>query len=104
MCPIDLYDTLCFEEISGDQVEFTCRFVSAAGSPDARGFLNIPEGPENLVVRGGRNGAAPRRRSSWCTVAAGEANSSGGRIGWRIERCGGRAGGCQRRLAAGPLA
>jgi 4-diphosphocytidyl-2-C-methyl-D-erythritol kinase len=51
MCPIDLYDTLCFEEISGDEIEFACRYALAAGSPDARGFLNIPRGAENLVVR-----------------------------------------------------
>lgn len=36
MCPIDLYDTLCFEEISGDEIEFACRYALAAGSPDAR--------------------------------------------------------------------
>ena len=51
MCPIDLYDTLCFEEISGDKVEFRCRCAFAAGGPSGRGFHEIPEGPDNLVVR-----------------------------------------------------
>ncbi len=51
MCPIDLYDTLCFEEVFGETVEFTCRYASADGGPDGRGFHEIPEGSENLVVR-----------------------------------------------------
>jgi 4-diphosphocytidyl-2-C-methyl-D-erythritol kinase len=51
MCPIDLHDTLCFEEISGDKIEFKCRCVSAIGGPSGRGFHEIPAGPENLVVR-----------------------------------------------------
>jgi 4-diphosphocytidyl-2-C-methyl-D-erythritol kinase len=51
MCPIDLYDTLCFQEISGEKLEFRCRRTSAAGGPGGRGLQEVPEGPENLVVR-----------------------------------------------------
>ena len=51
MCPIDLHDTLCFEEISADEIEFKCRCVSAIGGPSGRGFHEIPAGPDNLVVR-----------------------------------------------------
>lgn len=51
MCPIGLYDTLCFEEIPGHKVEFSCRLASSACNRDGRGFSTIPTGPENLVVR-----------------------------------------------------
>jgi 4-diphosphocytidyl-2-C-methyl-D-erythritol kinase len=46
-----LYDTLYFEEICEDKIEFRCRRASPAAGPDDRGFLNIPEGAENLVAR-----------------------------------------------------
>jgi 4-diphosphocytidyl-2-C-methyl-D-erythritol kinase len=51
ICPIDLYDTLCFRDVSDDKLEFRCRCDSATGSPVGQGFLNIPLGGENLVVR-----------------------------------------------------
>jgi 4-diphosphocytidyl-2-C-methyl-D-erythritol kinase len=51
MCPIDLYDTLCFQDVSDETIEFECRCDSAAGSPAGQGILNIPIGDENLVVR-----------------------------------------------------
>jgi 4-diphosphocytidyl-2-C-methyl-D-erythritol kinase len=51
MCPIDLYDTLCFEAIPGDKIDFECRSVPAVGGPSGRGFHEIPSGSENLVVR-----------------------------------------------------
>ena len=51
MCPIDLYDTLCFQSISTNGVDFECRRSSRFGGPVGRGFGNVPDGPDNLVVR-----------------------------------------------------
>jgi 4-diphosphocytidyl-2-C-methyl-D-erythritol kinase len=51
MCPIDIYDTLHFQEDASGQVELRCRRVSGASGPDACGFNDVPEGPQNLVVR-----------------------------------------------------
>jgi 4-diphosphocytidyl-2-C-methyl-D-erythritol kinase len=50
MCPIDLYDTLHFEDRPDGPVEFACRRVPG-GSLGDRGLDNLPEGPENIVVR-----------------------------------------------------
>ena len=51
MCPIDLYDTLHFQEDPSGRVELRCRRVFGAGGPGGRGFHELPEGPDNLVVR-----------------------------------------------------
>lgn len=51
MCPIDLYDTLHFQEDPNGQLELRCRWVFGAGGPSGRGFDDVPEGPQNLVVR-----------------------------------------------------
>jgi 4-diphosphocytidyl-2-C-methyl-D-erythritol kinase len=51
MCPIDLYDTLHFQEDPNGQLELRCRRVFGAGGPRGRGFDDVPEGPDNLVVR-----------------------------------------------------
>jgi 4-diphosphocytidyl-2-C-methyl-D-erythritol kinase len=51
MCPIDLYDTLRFQEDSGGQVELRCRRVCSGRDAESRGLQEVPEGPENLVVR-----------------------------------------------------
>ena len=51
MCPIDLYDTLHFQEDPSGQLELTCRRVFGAGGPGGRGLHEMPEGPENLVFR-----------------------------------------------------
>ncbi len=51
MCPIDLYDTLHFQEDPNGQVELRCRRVFGAGGPSGRGLHEVPEGPQNLVVR-----------------------------------------------------
>ena len=51
MCPIGLYDTLFFEAIPGDEIEFACRQACSVCGPDGRGFRDIPVGPQNLVVR-----------------------------------------------------
>lgn len=51
MCPIDLYDTLYFQENSSGQIELACeRIVDAAtsGGPPA---VALPQGRENLVYR-----------------------------------------------------
>jgi 4-diphosphocytidyl-2-C-methyl-D-erythritol kinase len=51
MCPIDLYDTLHFQEDPNGQLELSCRRVVGAGSPSGRGLDEVPEGPDNLVLR-----------------------------------------------------
>jgi len=51
MCPIDLYDTLYFRETSEGEVRFRCRRVIEAGGPSGCGFDQVPDGPDNLVVR-----------------------------------------------------
>ena len=51
MCPIDLYDTLHFQEDPSGQLELRCRRVFGAGGPSGRGLDEVPEGPDNLVVR-----------------------------------------------------
>ena len=51
MCPIDLYDTLHFQEDSNGEVRLKCRRVFGAGGPASRGLHDVPEGPDNLVVR-----------------------------------------------------
>jgi len=48
MCPIDLFDTLHFQENSTGQMRLECRRVSGAGD---RGLREMPEGAENLVMR-----------------------------------------------------
>jgi 4-diphosphocytidyl-2-C-methyl-D-erythritol kinase len=50
MCPIDLYDTLHFQEDPNGQVELTCRRVSGVGGPCGRGLHDVPDGPDNLVL------------------------------------------------------
>lgn len=49
--PIDLYDTLYFQETDGDQVEFACHRVSAAWAAEGSRLEDVPDGPANLVVR-----------------------------------------------------
>ncbi len=51
MCPIDVYDTLHFREASEGELRFRCRRVIEAGSPSGCGLDEVPDGPENLVVR-----------------------------------------------------
>lgn len=51
MCPIDLYDTLHFEEDPSGQVRLRCRRVFGAGGSKRRGLNEVPNGPDNLVVR-----------------------------------------------------
>ncbi|MCE5267973.1 MAG: 4-(cytidine 5'-diphospho)-2-C-methyl-D-erythritol kinase [Planctomycetaceae bacterium] len=50
MCPIDLYDTLYFRDEPGGKVQFRCRWMGATG-PVGCGFDQVPDGPDNLVVR-----------------------------------------------------
>ena len=49
MCPIDLYDTLHFQEDPNRALELRCRRVSGAGG--SRGLAAVPDGPDNLVLR-----------------------------------------------------
>ena len=51
MCPIDLFDTLHFQEDPNGQLELRCRRVFGAGGPRGRGLHEVPDGPENLVLR-----------------------------------------------------
>jgi 4-diphosphocytidyl-2-C-methyl-D-erythritol kinase len=51
MCPIDLYDTLHFQEDPHGQLELSCRRVFGADGPGGRGLDKLPEGPDNLVLR-----------------------------------------------------
>ena len=66
MCPIDLYDTLHFQEDPSGQVELRCRRVFGAGGPCGRGLHQMPEGPENLVLRAVE---LVRRRAGICRGA-----------------------------------
>ena len=47
------------EDSERAKCELRCRRVLSAGGPSSRGLHDVPEGPDNLVVR----------RSSWCGVA-----------------------------------
>lgn len=51
MCPISLYDTLHFQEEANGQLELRCRRVFGASGPSGRGLHEVPEGPDNFVVR-----------------------------------------------------
>ena len=51
MCPIDLFDTLHFQEDPNGQLELRCRRVFGASGPSGRGLHEVPDGPENLVLR-----------------------------------------------------
>jgi 4-diphosphocytidyl-2-C-methyl-D-erythritol kinase len=49
--PIDLYDTLHFQEEPNGRLELKCRRVFGAGGPSGRGFDEFPEGSKNLALR-----------------------------------------------------
>ncbi len=51
MCPIDLFDTLHFEEDPCGRLNLECRQASDAGSRRDHGFDDLPDGSDNLVVR-----------------------------------------------------
>jgi 4-diphosphocytidyl-2-C-methyl-D-erythritol kinase len=51
MCPIDLYDTLHFQEDLSGQLKLDCRRVSGAGGSCDCGLCEVPDGPDNLVLR-----------------------------------------------------
>ncbi len=51
MCPIDLFDTLHFQENPSGRLEFECRLAFGVGGPGGRGFGGLPGGSDNLVVR-----------------------------------------------------
>jgi 4-diphosphocytidyl-2-C-methyl-D-erythritol kinase len=51
MCPIDLFDTLHFQEDPSGRLELQCRRVCGVGGANGRGLHEVPDGPENLVVR-----------------------------------------------------
>jgi len=51
MCPVDLLDTLVFQEDESGQVSLRCRRASGIGGLRGRGLHEVPNGPGNLVVR-----------------------------------------------------
>jgi 4-diphosphocytidyl-2-C-methyl-D-erythritol kinase len=51
MCPIDLYDSLYFQDDPEGQLELRCRRVFGASGPGGRGLCEVPDGPDNLVMR-----------------------------------------------------
>ena len=51
MCPIDLYDTLHFQEDPNGQLELRCRRVFGVDGPSGCGLDEVSEGPDNLVMR-----------------------------------------------------
>jgi 4-diphosphocytidyl-2-C-methyl-D-erythritol kinase len=51
VAPIDLFDTLYFNEEGDTQVRFSCERVSGPGGGHGSRVADVPEGPENLVVR-----------------------------------------------------
>ena len=84
MCPIDLYDTLHFQEDPSGEVRLRCRRVFGAGGPSGRGLHDVPEGPDNLVMRAVE---LVRRRAAFA-AAPGCCWSSGfrRRPGWAADR------------------
>ena len=51
-CARSIYTThLHFQEDPNGQLELRCRRVFGAGGPSGRGLDEVPEGPENLVLR-----------------------------------------------------
>ena len=51
MCPIDLYDTLCFREEPSGQIDLQCERVLQPEKCDGSRSCDLPEGGDNLVVR-----------------------------------------------------
>lgn len=51
MCPMGLYDTLIIQEEPSGRIELRCGGASKAWGPKAPWLEDVPEGPENLVVR-----------------------------------------------------
>lgn len=51
MCPINLYDTLYFQDVPDGPVRLMCRLVFGEGGPKSRGLNDLTEGCENLVHR-----------------------------------------------------
>jgi 4-diphosphocytidyl-2-C-methyl-D-erythritol kinase len=66
MCPIDLYDTLHFQEDAAGQITLKCERVLPACSSSGCGLEEVPDGPENLVVRA----VELLRRKSGCSRGA----------------------------------
>jgi 4-diphosphocytidyl-2-C-methyl-D-erythritol kinase len=51
MCPVDLFDTLCFREEPSGRIELACRWADPAGENGRAGRDPLPQGSENLVYR-----------------------------------------------------
>jgi len=99
MCPIDLYDTLRFQENANGQVTLECRRAVGAGRC---GLDHVPDGPENLVLRavelvrrraGVRFGAAIRlikRIPAAAGLGGGSSDAAAALVaaneGWRLGR------------------
>lgn len=102
MCPIDLYDTLHFQETANSELVLKCRKVFGANGPDSRGLQSVSEGPDNLVLRAvelvrrraGENRGATLRLVKRIPAAAGLGGGSSdaaaalmaANLGWRLGR------------------
>lgn len=51
VAPVGLYDTLCFQSQDREEIRFTCQKASGAWAAQGEWLPDVPEGPENLVVR-----------------------------------------------------
>jgi 4-diphosphocytidyl-2-C-methyl-D-erythritol kinase len=51
MCPVDLYDTIFFQPEPHGQIRLICGEASGRCGPSRPWWREVPEGPENLVVR-----------------------------------------------------
>ena len=67
MCPVDLYDTLYFEEDVSGRLSLACQWATMLGGPQGAGFDSVPCGPENLVMRAVE---LLRRRTGVCRGAS----------------------------------
>ena len=102
MWPVDLYDTLHFQEDPNGQLELRCRRVFGASGPRGRGLHDVPDGPENLVlqavelvrrragVRRGANLLLVKRIPAAAGLGGGSSDAAAALVaaneGWRLGR------------------
>jgi len=51
MCPINLFDTLIFQDLSGGRIQFRFRQATRAQKPHEDKITLVPDGADNLVVK-----------------------------------------------------
>ena len=100
-CARSTYTILCISRRTPEgQVKLRCRRVFGASGPSGRGLHEVPEGPDNLIVRAVelvRRRTGIRRGAKLLLIKRIPAAAG---LGGGIERCGGSPGCGQRRLAA----